>query len=161
MILAYHFGYTQGGIGDYYAYIGIMIILAQGGVVRRFSGKIQENKVLDYSIILTGFCLLGFYFISKPHVIWIYYLTPLLAIFVALTRSFNMSLISKVAAVGTRGEVMGINSSANSLAQSIPAILAGYLATSHVMLTVLIGGFTTIFGGLFFRYFYKEKYKED
>lgn len=156
VILAYKFGYNQGGIGDFFAYIGIMIILAQGGVVRRLSGKISESTVLRYSMILTGICLLGYFLVNVEHVIWIYYITPLLAISVALTRAFNMSLLSKLSTNATRGEVMGMNSSASALAQAIPAILAGYIATSHVTSTVLVGAITTIFGGIFFLYLFKE-----
>jgi len=155
--LAYQFNFTQSGIGDFYGYIGIMIVLAQGGVVRHISGKVLDYKVLNYSIILTGVCLLGFYFISKPHVTWIYYITPLLAIFMALSRAFNMALLSRVSTNSNRGEIMGINSSATALAQAIPGVLAGYIATHHITLTILVGAFTTICGGLLFRFFYKDK----
>lgn len=161
VILAYHFGYSQGHIGDFYAFVGIMIILAQGLVVRRLSGKIHDYKVLDFSFVLAGFFILSYYFVSKPHVLWIYYLTPFLALFVALSRAFNMALLSRTASNNTRGEIMGINSSATALAQAIPAILAGYIATTHVMLIVVVGGITTILGGIYFRLCYKNRGKSD
>ncbi|MBY0379576.1 MAG: hypothetical protein K2P99_04135, partial [Burkholderiales bacterium] len=148
---------SQGHIGDFYAYVGIMIILAQGGVVRRLSGKIQEEKVLDFSIILVGISILMYYFVPKTHVVLIYYITPFLALFVALTRAFNMSLLSRTATNTTRGEVMGINSSSTAMAQAIPAIMAGYIATTHVMLIILTGAITTIFGGVYFRLCYKRQ----
>jgi DHA1 family tetracycline resistance protein-like MFS transporter len=157
VILAYQFGYTQGRIGDFYAYVGIMIILAQGLVVRRLSGKVFDYRVLDFSFILAGVSILSFYFVSSTHVIWIYYLSPFLALFVALSRAFNMSLLSRVSTNNTRGEVMGINSSATALAQAIPAIMAGYIATTHVMYIVLVGGITTILGGIYFRLLYKNR----
>lgn len=155
VVLAEQFGFSQGKIGDFYAYIGIMVILAQGLVVRRLSGKIQDYKVLRYSIIGSGLCLIGYYFIPVSHPNWVYILPPLMATCNALTMSFSAALITRVSPPQIRGKAMGINSSANALAQAIPAILAGYIATHHARLPVLVGGFTIIIGGLLFRYLFK------
>jgi DHA1 family tetracycline resistance protein-like MFS transporter len=156
VILAYHFGCTQAVIGDFFAYVGVMIILAQGLVVRRLSGKVKDYKVLDISIILVGVCILAYYLVPSNHVILIYYITPFLAVFVALTRSFNMSLLAGLATNNTRGEVLGVNSSFSALAQAIPAILAGYIATIHVTGVVLFGAIVTIIGGIYFRLYFNR-----
>ena len=132
-----------------------MVILAQGLVVRRLSGKIQDYKVLRYSIIGSGLCLIGYYFIPVSHPNLVYLLPPLMATCNALSMSFSAALITRVSPPQIRGEAMGINSSANALAQAIPAILAGYIATHHARLPVLVGGFTIILGGLLFRYLFK------
>ncbi len=152
IILANKYNFTGGQIGNFFAYMGIMIILAQGMVVRRLSGKVQDYVVLRYSIIGTGMCLLGFYFISatrsSPN--FIYYIPPFLAIFVALTKAFSGALLTRITPDKIRGEVMGINSSLNALAQAIPAILAGYVATYNAVLSVLVGSIATIIGGILF-----------
>ena len=152
IILANKYNFTGGQIGNFFAYMGIMIILAQGMVVRRLSGKVQDYVVLRYSIIGTGICLFGFYFISatrsSPN--FIYYIPPFLAIFVALTKAFSGALLTRITPDKIRGEVMGINSSLNALAQAIPAILAGYVATYNAVLPVLVGSIATIIGGILF-----------
>ncbi len=154
VILADQFGFSQGNIGNYYAYIGIMIILAQGLVVRRLSGKIADYKVLRYSLLGSGYCLLLYYLTPVTHPSLIYWLPPFLATFNALTMSFSSALITRITPAEIRGEAMGINSSASALAQSIPAILAGYVAAHHARLPVLIGGITIILGGLIFRHLF-------
>ncbi len=152
VILASKFFYNQSQIGNFFAYFGVMVVLAQGVIVRRLSGKIADYKVLRISIIATGFCILTYYFISFDHVSYIYFIPPIMAIAIALTKAFSTALLTRITKVEIRGEVMGINSSSNALSGTIPALIAGYLASGHIMYPVLIGGMCTILGGLFFIY---------
>ena len=55
IVLVEQFGFKQGQVGNFFAYLGIMIILAQGGFVRRLSGKVRDYKVLDISMFLIEF----------------------------------------------------------------------------------------------------------
>jgi len=157
VILAYYFGCHQAQIGDFFAYVGIMIILAQGLVVRRLSGKVADYQVLNVSIIAVGICILAYYLVPA-HQLWlVYYITPFLAVSVALTRSFNMSLLANISSSKTRGEVLGINSSFAALAQALPALLAGYIATIHVMAVVLFGAIIALAGGIYFRVYFNQR----
>ncbi|HLX52461.1 MAG TPA: MFS transporter, partial [Aquella sp.] len=54
IILANKYGFNQGRIGNFFAYMGIMIILAQGLVVRKLSGRVRDYSVIRYSILGTG-----------------------------------------------------------------------------------------------------------
>ena len=152
VILANKFVYNQSQIGDFFAYFGIMVILAQGVVVRRLSSKVADYKVLYISIIATGLCILAYYFISLDKIEYIYFIPPIMAICIALTKAFSTALLTRVTRVEIRGEVMGINSSSNALSGAIPALIAGYLASEYIMYPVLIGGICTIIGGLLFIY---------
>jgi sugar phosphate permease len=84
------------------------------------------------------------------HVAWIFYITPLLAIFCGLTKAFSMALLTRITSTDMRGQVMGINSSASALAQSIPAIIAGYAAAYYSSLPILVGAIVIIFSGVLF-----------
>ncbi len=152
VILASKFFYNQSQIGDFFAYFGVMVILAQGVVVRRLSSKITDYKVLRISIIATGLCILAYYFISLDNVLYIYFIPPLMALAIALTKAFSTALLTRITKAEIRGEVMGINSSSNALSGTIPALIAGYLASGYIMYPVLIGGMCTIIGGLLFIY---------
>jgi DHA1 family tetracycline resistance protein-like MFS transporter len=145
VVLAEQFGYTQGH----------MVILAQGVLVRRLSGKIADYKVLRYSMFGTGLCLVAYYFIPTNHAWLIYVIPPFMAGCNALTFAFSTALITRISPHNIRGEAMGISSSANALAQAIPAILAGYIATHHARLPVMVGGITVICAGILFRYLFK------
>ena len=152
VVLALKFGFSQSGIGNYFAYTGIMIVLAQGLFVRRLSGKVAEHKVLYYSIILTGLAILVNYLIPSVHVSWLYFTPPFLAIGASLTRSFSVALLTNISPAEIRGEIMGINASTFALSQIFPSVLAGYLAAAHASLPILVGSVCAILGGLIFIY---------
>lgn len=156
VVLAEQFGFSAGQIGNFFAYMGIMIILGQGMVVRRLSGKVADFKVLRLSIVGAGLCLLVYYIITPAQHAWIYYIPPLLATFMALTKAFSNSLITRITATDKLGEAMGINSSASALANAIPALLAGYIASHHARLPILVGSITMILAAIIFRRLYKE-----
>jgi MFS family permease len=84
----------------------------------------------------------------------IYLIPPFLATANALTMSFGTALITRVTPDNIRGEVMGINSSANALAMAIPGLLGGYAAQYGARLPILIGGITIILGGIIFNYLF-------
>ncbi len=130
-----------------------MIILAQSMVVRRLAKKLTEVQVLRFAIFGAGFCLLLFYFINNAF--WLYYIPPFLAIFMALNKAFSNSLISKIVTQDKLGEAMGINSSANALANLIPAIMSGYIASHHARLPILVGSIIMFISGIIFRKLYR------
>lgn len=150
IILAQKFDYSQTQIGLFFAYLGVMIVLAQGGVVRRLSGKANEVVVLKIALLISGLSLSVYYFTSKNHVELIYWVTPVLAIGSALVKSFSSSLITKLANENRLGEAMGINSSSNALAQVFPMLCAGYIAYFNVESTVLFGSVTIVLSWLLF-----------
>lgn len=157
IILLNQFGFTQGMVGNYFAYLGVMIILAQGGVVRRLSGKVNDYKVLYFSFVLTALCLFAYYLIpSHAAHIWIYCIPPFLAVATALSKAFSSALIARTTDPLILGEAMGVNSSANALAQAIPSLLSGYIAAHQARLTVLIGAALVIIAGVYFVRNYRE-----
>lgn len=150
IVLANKFGYNQIKIGYFFGYLGIMIIFAQGGVVRRISGKYDEVMVLKIAFLLSGISLLMYYFVSSEYSYMIYLITPFLAVGSALSKSFSSSLITRLAHEKKHGEAMGVNSSASALAQAIPALIAGYIAYINPELSVLIGALVVIGSWLYF-----------
>jgi DHA1 family tetracycline resistance protein-like MFS transporter len=153
IILAHHFNFNQSQIGNFFAYFGLMTVLSQGMIVRRISGKLADISVLKISIIATGLFLLLFPLVPAQHSYYLYFIPPFLALFIAITKSFSMALITRITHDDKRGVVMGVNSSVNALANSLPPIVAGYLAATGAMLPVIIGGIIIIAGGILFNLF--------
>lgn len=157
IILLNQFDFTQGMVGNYFAYLGLMIIFAQGGVVRRLSGKVTDYKVLYFSFALTAVCLFAYYLIPNHAAhIWIYCIPPFLATATALSKAFSSALIARTTDPSVLGEAMGVNSSTNALAQAIPSLLAGYVAAHQARLTVLLGALLVILAGIYFARNYRE-----
>ena len=150
IVLVEQFGFKQGQVGNFFAYLGIMIILAQGGFVRRLSGKVRDYKVLDISMFLTSICLLVYYYLPSSLPVGIYLVPPVLAIGTALTKAFSSALITRLSPPEALGEAMGVSSSANALAQVIPSLLAGYIAAHHARLPVLVGAIVVFCAGFIF-----------
>lgn len=153
VVLAVKYGFNQSMIGDFFAYTGLMMVLVQGGVVRRLSGKVADHKVLKFSMFITGISLIIYCFIPTTHSHYLYLIPPFLALGASLTRAFSQALLINIAPENVRGEIMGINSSNFALAQIFPSILAGYLAAQYTTLPTIFGGIIVIFGGI---YFYKK-----
>lgn len=150
VVLAVDFSYNQLSIGHFFAYMGFMIVLAQGGLVRRLSGKIGEEKVLRFSMVLVALSLFPYAFIAKQQSYLLWFLPPLMAAGMALTRAFGISLLTRVTRPEIRGEVTGFHSSAYALAQAIPAVLAGYVATQGARAPILVGAILSLLGWLLF-----------
>lgn len=155
--LAKKYSFSQGNIGNYFAYIGIMIFLAQGILVRRLSGRVEDFKVLRFSMFGTGICLLIYHFIPENHVHLLYLIPPFLSSCNAMTFAFNASIVTRITPSNIHAESLGINSSIMAIAQAIPAIISGYIAVVDPYLPIVVGSSTIIFGGLVFCILFKPE----
>lgn len=126
VFLISRFAYTQGDIGDFFAYLGVWIVFAQAVVVRRASRKWDEVSILRVSVMASGLSILLY---LVPRVWWgLLLVAPLFAIFQGLTQANLTALLSRSASPRIQGEVLGINASVQALSQVLPPMLAGLLA---------------------------------
>ena len=73
-----------------------------------------------------------------------------------LAQANVTSLISQSSSVEKRGEIIGINSGIQALAQAMPPILSGFLAASLSLATpLLVSGSVLLLSGLLLFQFYK------
>jgi MFS family permease len=87
-------------------------------------------------------------------------IVPFFAIFNGLTTANITALVSKSAGPEVQGEVLGLNSSVQALAQSIPPVLSGYLAgTLHPDAPLMAAGITIITAGILFILYYRPSHK--
>jgi DHA1 family tetracycline resistance protein-like MFS transporter len=155
--LANKYSFSQGHIGNYFAYVGIMIVMAQGILVRRLSGRVTDFKVLRFSMFGTGICLFAYYFIPAHHPYLLYVLPPIFASCNAMTFAFNGSLVTRITPESIHAEALGINSSIMAIAQAIPAVLSGYIAIINTSMPILVGSATIILGGILFWLLFKPQ----
>lgn len=153
------FHYTQGQIGDLFAYIGIWIAITQGLLVRILARYIPSRKILVYTISLFG---LSFFLLLLPQNSYIFFIfLPLIAIFNGLTQPNLTSVISNLADDKSQGEVLGINQSLLALAQAIPPIFSGFLAAVDTRLPILTAGLIILVGWSLYTFkFYRNNRKE-
>lgn len=150
------FGWDQGNVGDFFAYVGLWIAITQAVITRKVTMKFREHQILKVTMIMTGIGV-GLYFLPKEW--WgLLLVAPIFAIFNGLTQVSSTSLISKSADGSVQGEILGINSSVQALGQSIPPILSGYIAANLGPTTPLkISATIIVLAGLFFIAFYRHR----
>jgi DHA1 family tetracycline resistance protein-like MFS transporter len=143
------FGFSRGDIGNYFAYVGIWIAFSQAVITRKVAAKFKEVAVLKVSLIMTGLLI---YVHLLPNQIWpLYVIVPFFAIFNGLSHANMMGLTSRSASSKIQGEVMGISSGVQALAQTIPPIISGWVAATFSPTTsILVAADVVVFSGLVF-----------
>lgn len=132
------FNFTRGNIGDYFAVVGICVAFTQAVITRRIAKKFKENTVLKYSMFFNSLIILCYLI---PNQGWqMFAIVPFLAVSNGLSQANMIALISKSAPHNVQGEVLGINSGIQALAQTIPSLIAGFIAAQlNPASTVAIG----------------------
>lgn len=143
------FSFTQGNIGDFFAYIGIWVAFSQAVIVRQLSKRFSEKTLIRFGLIGTGSAI--FLYFLPNHAWELLLITPIMAISNGLTFANLTALISKSVGPKVQGEVMGINSSVAALAMSVPPILSGYIAADlSPNVSIWLGGAIILIGAALF-----------
>ncbi len=118
-------GWGPEDMGYLFVYIGLIIAVVQGGVVRKLAPRLGEKRVALAGIVLTTSGLLGVASSTTPTALYLN-LAPL-AIGSALTMPTMTALVSLLAAKEVQGAVLGAFRSAGALARVIGPISAAIL----------------------------------
>lgn len=151
------FEFTQGNIGDFFAYIGIWTVFSQVFVNSNVSRWWNEYNILRVSLIALAASIALFF---VPSTGWgLLFIVPFFAMFIGLVQANLLSLISRSVGPDKQGEILGVNSSINTLGQSLPPILSGYIAA---LLTpnapIMVSALAIFFSGLIFLMLYQKKF---
>lgn len=146
-------GFKPNNVGDFFAYIGIWIAATQAVLTPFLARRFKNYQILRISFIGTGVALLLQLLAGDTTQLLL--TAPFIAIFNGLSIANVSALVSLSADRKIQGEVLGIDASVQALAQTIPAIISGYVATFGIAKPVIVGGLTIIAGGLLFNLFYR------
>jgi len=120
----YAYDWTLTSIGYVFAYIGILITLVQGGMVRRMVPRYGEVRM-----ILVGFVLLVFSLVVMAMGVSS---TVLLLALIPMTMGFGLlspslsSLLSRITHQDHQGTVLGLYQSMNSLGRVVGPSMGGF-----------------------------------
>lgn len=143
------FNFSQGDIGNYFAFVGIWIVITQGFITRKISKYFTEAQIVKNTLIIVGLSILGIILVSS--VTALYLLVPLFAIAMGLSQANITALISRSASADIQGEVLGVNGSVMALAQTIPPIISGIIAVYfEPQAPLLIASILIVVAGLYF-----------
>lgn len=150
--LIQEFSYTEKAIGLLFGWIGIWLVITQGGLVRYLSTRAVPSSVVKYGLLMLG---LAVAFSVLPTASWqLYAAMPLVAISQGITAPNLNSVVSQQAAADQQGQILGINQSMNSLGQVIPPLVGGYMLSLGSVAVILVGsglilGAWLVYVGLF------------
>lgn len=125
LIDIYHLEKIQIGIA--LLYVGLWIAIAQGFILRKLLVHWKPWQILQYSIPMMGISFLLLFFTRSTFAFFC--AVPLLCICQGCTFPNTLSIISNNTADESQGEALSINQSVQSLASSMPLLLAFFAAT--------------------------------
>jgi DHA1 family tetracycline resistance protein-like MFS transporter len=145
------FSFSSGQIGNFFAYVGIWMVITQIFVVPYISKRFKEMQILGPAYIASG---LGVLLYLVPNVSWyLLLIVPLASIPNGIQFANFTALLTKKTEEKVRGEVLGINASVNSLGQSLPPLLAGAIAAyTASFVPIIFGSLVVLSAGLVFIY---------
>lgn len=156
------FRFTQGDIGNFFAFIGLCFAFTQAVIVRILAGKFSEIQIIRFSLLASAVSVFLYFFPNST--LGLYLITPVLAVANGLNFANLTALISKNADASVQGEVLGINSSVSALAMMIPPVLSGYIAAGLKPETpIYISSAVILFSAIVFWFFFhpgKAKLKD-
>ncbi|MEM7231692.1 MAG: MFS transporter, partial [Planctomycetota bacterium] len=120
-----YFGYNSFQMGGIFLYIGFIILLVQGGLVRRLAPKLGEKKLAIGGLFALpfGFLLAGFS--GDPESLGMFYGgLALLAVGSASITPSMSGLVSRYTPAGRQGEIQGVFRSIGALGRAVGPLLA-------------------------------------
>lgn len=134
------FGMDEHSVGMTLAYIGICMIVVQGGLLGRITKKFAETKIVSVGLFVFALSLLGIALApSKP---WLFSLGPIMALGQGIAYPVFLSLYSKTCLAARTGELMGDSYAMQTTGRILGPLLGG-LAIDYIDLRApfLIGSF--------------------
>ncbi|MES2225847.1 MAG: MFS transporter [Patescibacteria group bacterium] len=149
------FNFEQGDIGYIFAFVGALLAITQVAVTGPLSKRFTPHAIAAGGLLIMSASLTGLYFVTDT--IQLYILTVPVAICCGLIGANLTGLVSAGSDDDEQGSVLGINSSIQSLAQSIPPLFAGAVAAIFAPTTPILFAAGIIgIAGVFFITFHER-----
>lgn len=134
-----------------FAYIGFVLTLSQGGLVRRLVPKLGEFKMaVSGAVLMTiGLALIGL-FGETQSAGMLYAILPLSVIGFSFITPSLQSLLSRLAANDQQGEILGVGQSLSSLARILGPVVGLTLEEKYPTGPYWTGAGVMLLGGLLF-----------
>ncbi len=160
VFLLTRFGFNQGNIGDFFAYIGILSAITQIFLTKRISSIFTDQQIIRVTIFGSAIGILLYFLTTES---WqLFLVAPFLAFNNGLTFANITALISKNAGSEIQGEILGINASLQALGQAVPPLLSGYIAAKLSPETPLVvSSIFILASALVFLFLYKPVYQNS
>jgi DHA1 family tetracycline resistance protein-like MFS transporter len=138
--------------------MGVWIVIAQGFVVRQLSKRFKSTTLLKWGLVMNaGSALI---FLIPTQFSMLFFIVPLFALSNGLLSPNLQAIISNSADQKSQGEALGGSQSIQSLAQAVPPIISGYVASVSLSLPIVLASGLTFLSFLVFSIFFRAQSKE-
>jgi len=120
------FGLSPGAIAGVFVYLGLVIAVGQGGIVRALTGRIKEKAMTLIGLGLLPLPLIGLAYSAPGVVLSLVYLLPI-CLGASLIQPALTGLASLLSHEEHQGVSMGVFRSAGALARAVGPALGAYL----------------------------------
>ncbi len=148
------FNYDSTQIGLLFGYFGFWIVFVQGFLIKKLKKYINSQDLLKFTLFIPPIVLL-FLLIPKNH-LYLFLIIPFLAIFNGLSKPNLTGLLSNLVNNNENGKIMGVSQSIESLAMSLPPIIAGFLSTFFIELPIITASILMFFSWFLYINFYNK-----
>ena len=156
VVMVQKFNTSQSTIGEFYAIMGIWLVIMQATIVGRLTKRVRTEKLPLFSLIVISIVI--FIAVIQSNLTPLYFLLPIFALAVAITQPSINAVISDNAEEHEQGEMLGVTQSMGSLAFSLVPVLAGAFAAISVTLPTIIASVMLAIAWGYYVYFYKVHY---
>ncbi len=154
-----HFQYSTREIGLLYGWIGVWLVITQGGIVRYLSYRVAPEHLIKYALLAVSLIIFILLLPDKPS--WYYLINPMLAIAFGITSPNLLTLVSGLAGEDRQGEILGINQSMQSLGRALPPIIGGFIQVLSTDAPIIVAGILVLVGWLIFMAVLKKKHRAN
>lgn len=154
VLLIEKFTYSEKDIGFLFGWIGLWLVITQGGIVRKLANVVKAEKVPAISLLMLSVAI-GLILVPSKD-LWFYAINPLIAIAYGITSPNLTTVISMQAGQERQGKIMGINQSMMSLGQILPPIAGGYLNAYSIGLPILFGSITLLLAWMVYVFVFRR-----
>jgi DHA1 family tetracycline resistance protein-like MFS transporter len=122
------FGWGPLQVGWIFFFIGIVLVLVQGGLIGKLTRRYGEARLAAYGAVLLTLGLIGLP--SSVSLVGVLIVMAALSAGLGCLNPAVTSLVSREAGADERGGILGVNQSAQSLARILGPALAGVVYTA-------------------------------
>jgi len=138
LFLERRFQYGRREASYMFTYIGVLMVIVQGGMVRRMVPRFGEQRLIVVGTLLMG---IGFFFTQQSYTLpWLMFAIAITAIGNGLNTPSLSSLISRAASGDHQGGVLGVSQSMGALARVVGPLIGTFTLGFGLDLPYLTGG---------------------
>ncbi|MCE2962347.1 MAG: MFS transporter [Chitinophagales bacterium] len=144
-------------VGYVFAWVGFWLVFTQGFLIRKIKTTISPADVVSKTMLVIGFGIIAMIFPST--IVGILVLNFFLALAQGLNSPNLLTLVSGQAQPEQQGEILGINQSMQSLAQTIPPLVVAVFGKNLTTFPFVFGGSMVVIGWMIFVLLFKRNMK--